>query len=135
MSEDAKDKRIDESWKEQARKEKEKLAGGNDTDDTTGASKDTAKGSPRRPTPGGPLPEASFMMLVMSLAAQAMMHLGASPDPSTGQTEVNLEQAKFTIDLLSMLEEKTTGNLDENESKYLTSVLYDLRMQYVQASR
>jgi hypothetical protein len=80
-----------------------------------------------------PLPEPSFTMLAFLLSSQALAHLGQAPD---GQpTEPNLDQAKFTIDLLGVLEEKTKGNLDEDEQAFLKRILFDLRMQYVEASK
>jgi len=59
------------------------------------------------------------------------MHLGVIDDPATGKTVKNLPIAKQTIDILVMLEEKTQGNLTEDEAKMLKNILYDLRMIYV----
>ena len=64
--------------------------------------------------------------------AQVRMCLGDIEDPGSGQKQVDLELAKHNIDLLEVLEEKTQGNLSENEKKLLDSVLYELRMRYVQ---
>lgn len=81
-----------------------------------------------------PLPEINFPTFVVSLNASALLHLGAIEDPSTGQTNKNLTMAKQTIDILSMLEEKTAGNLTTEEKNLLKNILYDLRIIYVKES-
>jgi hypothetical protein len=81
-----------------------------------------------------PLPEINFPTFVVSLNASALLHLGAIEDPNTGQTNKNLPMAKQTIDILSMLEEKTAGNLTTEEEKLLKNILYDLRIIYVKES-
>ena len=78
-----------------------------------------------------PLPEINFATFVVSLNASALLHLGAIEDPTTGKTGKNLPMAKQTIDILSMLEEKTAGNLSKDEENLLKSILYDLRIIYV----
>ena len=77
------------------------------------------------------LPEVNFPTFIMSLNASALFHLGVIEDPSTGQTTKNLPMAKQTIDILSMLEEKTRGNLSKDEKDILENILYDLRIAYV----
>jgi hypothetical protein len=79
------------------------------------------------------IPPASFNVLVQSLAAQAVMLLTPRRDPRTGRVVQDLDLAKHTIDLLAVLEEKTKGNLADDEKKLLASVLYQVRMAYVQA--
>ena len=78
----------------------------------------------------------SFTTFVLSLSTAALQHLGVS---ATGdgeeKPEVNLQAAQQTIDILEMLEQKTNGNLSEEESKLLSTLLYDLRMRFVEASR
>ena len=81
-----------------------------------------------------PLPEINFATFVVSLNASALLHLGAIEDPETGQTNKNLAMAKQTIDILSMLEEKTEGNLSNEEKNLLKNILYDLRIIYVKES-
>ena len=76
-------------------------------------------------------PEINFPTFVVSLNASALLHLGAIEDPTTGQKTKNLPMAKQTIDILSMLEEKTAGNLNNEEKNLLKNVLYDLRLMYV----
>ncbi len=76
--------------------------------------------------------EASFSVLVMSLASSAAMSLGLSPNPQTGEQEVDRDLARFNIDLLSMLRTKTEGRLTEDEKRLLEAVLSDLQMKFVQ---
>jgi hypothetical protein len=63
----------------------------------------------------------------------AMVHLGAAPDPVSGETKVDLAQAKQVIDLLDVLKVKTAGNLTAGESAMLDDLLFDLRMRYLEA--
>jgi hypothetical protein len=74
----------------------------------------------------------NFSSFIVSLASSAMVNLGEVPDPTTKERNVNLALARQTIDLIGVLEEKTRGNLDEEEEKLLDSVLYDLRMRFVE---
>ncbi len=76
-------------------------------------------------------PAITFSTFVLSFASTALIHLGQSPNPDNGQTEINLALARQSIDLLEMLELKTKGNLEGEESKLLMSVLADLRMRYL----
>jgi len=78
-----------------------------------------------------PLPEVNFPTFILSLNASALVHLGAIEDPGAGKTVKNLPMAKQTIDILSMLEEKTRGNLAQDEENMLKNILYDLRILYV----
>lgn len=81
---------------------------------------------------GDPLDDpASFLSLVMSLASNAAASLGMMPHPVTGETGVDLKTGKHWIDVLGMLEQKTQGNLDQQEALMLENLLADLRMQYV----
>jgi len=77
------------------------------------------------------LPEINFPTFIISLNASALVNLGAIEDPASGTKVKNLSIAKQTIDILSMLEEKTQGNLSEEEEKILKNILYDLRIIYV----
>ncbi len=81
-----------------------------------------------------PLPEVSMATFIFSLSSSALVHLGEIPEPQTNETIVDLPIAKQIIDTLGMLQEKTKGNLDPDEERLLRSVLYDLRMRYVQKS-
>jgi len=80
------------------------------------------------------LPEINFSTFVVSLNASALLHLGAIEDPATGKTNKDLTMAKQTIDILSMLGQKTTGNLTKDEENLLKNILYDLRIIYVKES-
>ena len=81
-------------------------------------------------------PEISFNALVVSLATTAAVHLGDVAESSTGQKmPPNLEASGHMLDLLSVLAEKTKGNLAPDEEKFLTQVLYELRMRFVEAAR
>jgi hypothetical protein len=79
-------------------------------------------------------PEINFTSFIMSLATQVMMQLGEMP-PIEGQPAIpkNLTYAKQTIDVLSLLREKTKGNLDEFEDKIFEDILHTLRMSYIKA--
>ena len=72
-----------------------------------------------------------FMNLVMMLASSAMQQLGKLVNPMTQKAEVNLEGAQITIDLLTMVQTKTKGNLDKDEEKMLTDLLTSLQLNYV----
>ncbi len=76
-----------------------------------------------------------FSHLVISLQMGAMQQMGKVASPITGKIERDIEMAKASIDMLSMLEVKTKGNLSEEESKLLGHVLYELRMNYVDESK
>ena len=78
-----------------------------------------------------PLPKIDFSMFLFSLNSSVLVHLGVLDDPATGQKSKNLMAAKQTIDILGMLEEKTRGNLTDQERDMLRHILYDLRMIYV----
>jgi len=82
-----------------------------------------------------PMPEANFSTFIFSLNSSVLFHLGILPDPKTGEKDKNLVLAKQTIDILSMLQEKTKGNLSDDESKMLKNILYDLRILYVKESK
>ena len=79
------------------------------------------------------LPPASFASLIQMLAGQAAHAMGLIPDPS-GKTDVKLPLAKHFIDLLTLLQEKTKGNLTGHEHNGLDQALHELRMLYVDRS-
>ena len=76
-----------------------------------------------------------FSTHILSLASSALVSLGQMPAPGGETIEVDLETAKHLIDVIGMLETKTKGNLDDGEQKLLQSLLYDLRVAYVDASK
>lgn len=78
--------------------------------------------------------DLSFTSFVLSLATTAAIHFGDVPDPSTGEKgAVNLDGAGQMIEILSLLDEKTRGNLTAEERQVLEQVLYELRLRFVQA--
>jgi len=83
------------------------------------------------------MPESlSFTAFVVSLASTAAIHFGDLADPATGKpSEPNLEGAQQMLEILSLLEEKTRGNLTAEERQVIEQVLIELRMRYVEASR
>lgn len=72
-----------------------------------------------------------FMYLVGSFEMSAMMAMGKIKNPMTDKTEKDLTQAQFSIDILDMLKEKTTGSLSEYESKYLENTVGQLKLNYL----
>ncbi len=118
---------IDDDWKSQAKAEKEKLA--------RKAAEEAAKKAPPGASQGGLPEEVGFTDLVRLLATQALMYLGAFPDPQTGKAMVALDVAKLNIDLLTILEEKTKGNLDEEEAEALSGTAHELRIQFVEVAK
>lgn len=78
--------------------------------------------------------KAMFMQLVIMLSSSAMHHLGKIINPATGKTELNLEAAQATIDMVEMIEAKTRGNLDKDEERLLKNTLTSLRMNYVETA-
>ena len=109
---------IDEDWKQEAQKEKEKLA----------AQEKTEKSKAR-----GPLPKGDFAALVSMLVTQALFALGLL-EVEGQKREPDLEMAKYNIDMLETLEEKTKGNLTKEEETVLTRTLSEVRMGYVKAA-
>jgi len=93
------------------------------------------RGPTDRPTE--PVPEApvTFSTFVLGLSTQALLHLGEIPNPLTNALERDLEAAKQVIDILGILREKTRNNLEQGEESLIESVLYDLRMRYVELVR
>jgi hypothetical protein len=83
------------------------------------------------------LPESlSFTAFVLSLASTAAIHFGDLPDPVSGErTALNLDGAAQMIEILSLLDQKTRGNLTAEERQMLEQLLYELRMRFVEASR
>ncbi|THB65400.1 MAG: DUF1844 domain-containing protein [Desulfovibrio sp.] len=77
------------------------------------------------------LPQVTFSTFILSLGSSAMVQLGEVPDPNTGKIEENLLLAKHTIDVLSMLKDKTQRCVDQDEARLIEGLLYELRMKYV----
>jgi len=94
---------------------------------------DQAGGRAADPESARPLPPADFGHFVSGVAVQTLMQLGEIENPIHGEKRVDLASAKYSIDLLNMLAEKTSGNLTQDEDRYLKAALHDLRMRYVEA--
>lgn len=80
---------------------------------------------------GTQMPKIDFSTFVFSLNSSALVHLGMLSEPGSDQKTKNLALAKQTIDILGMLEEKTRGNLTDDEKNLLKNILHDLRLMYV----
>ena len=128
-------KNIDESWKDAVQGEKSGKSDGR-LFGAGGERMPQEENSPEVPEPAGAseeteLPEANFTGYITSLAFQTMVFLGEVPNPVTNETEKNLPQAKFLIDTLLMLREKTKGNLLAQENEMLNAFIYELQMRFV----
>lgn len=77
------------------------------------------------------LPQLDFSAFILSLSTSVLMNLGLVENPVTKQKEKEPEVAKQTIDLISLLKDKTKGNLTQEESKLIEDVLHELRLWYV----
>ena len=116
---------VDEDWKQQAQKEKEILAAQEEAD----KEKTQEEGKAR-----GPLPRGNFAALVSMLVTQALFALGVLEVRGQEKREPDLEMAKYNIDMLATLEEKTKGNLTEEEKRVLENTLNEVRMAYVKVA-
>ena len=146
MSEEAQDKPdkpkiiVDDDWKAQAQAEKQRLAE-EMTDGPPAAEGEPPAAEGEQPdAPGAQagqrdVPSASFAILVNSLVTQIFFALGAITDPQSGRRHVDLDLAKHHIDMLAVLEEKTKGNLTDDETKLLDRSIYEARMQYVHTAQ
>jgi hypothetical protein len=117
---------VDSDWKAQAQQEKQKLAEQEKAKQGEGQQGDAGQ--------QGQMPPANFETLMSTMATQALFALGAIPDPRTGQASLSPELAKHHIDMLGVLEEKTEGNLTDEEAKLLSQTLHELRQRYVEVT-
>ena len=111
---------VDEDWKSQVAREKEQIK--------NASTEEAISETPEM----DPFPPANILMFISMLATQAMGALGLMADPSSGEVHANRPLAKHCIDMLGVLEEKTKGNLTEDEAGHLRDALHQLRMVYVQ---
>jgi hypothetical protein len=81
----------------------------------------------------GTLPKIDFSSFILSLYSSGLVQLGKVEEPSTGKKTKDLEMAKHTIDMIAMLQEKTAGNLTDDEKNLLKALLSELRIAYVEA--
>lgn len=124
------EKFIDESWKESVEKEKQEPPSQQPSrpQDPSVSSSADAESAPEEG-----MPEVNFIGYTTSLAFQTMIFLGEIPNPMTNETDKNLAQAKFLIDTLVLLREKTKGNLNNQESDTINGFIYELQMKFVEA--
>lgn len=113
--------KVDTDWKTEAQAEKKRLE---EVEQKTEEVPETTK-----------LPEASFRGLLGILASQALMGLGVQQDPSGKGVLVDLEGSKFTIDLMSMLQDKTKGNLTQEEAAEIKQLIGELQNRFVQIAQ
>jgi len=100
------------------------------------AKQQSVEGSATAAREAATLPKLDFSTLVVSLSTSALYSMGLAPDPATGKTHApNLTMARQTIDTLELLEEKTRGNLDMDEQRLLKSLLYELRLRFVEVRK
>jgi len=116
---------IDEDWKQEAQKEKEILAAQEEAEKDEKQQEQQAR---------GPLPEGNLAALISMLATQALFSLGLLQIKGQEERKPDLELAKYNIDMLQVLEEKTKGNLTKQEETVLTNTLNELRMGYVKVA-
>ncbi|MFQ5560123.1 MAG: DUF1844 domain-containing protein [Nitrospinota bacterium] len=98
---------------------------------TAGTSSQDEKGHSKKENQE--IPGLTFSTFVMSLSSSAELHFGEMNDPFTGKRNVNLPMAKQTVEIVSMLKEKTKGNLTPDEEALIDNVLYELRMKYAKS--
>ncbi len=123
MADEGKKLIIDEGWKEQAQREKDTLA--------AKEAEEKKKQEAEEAAGGGPLPPGSFATLVSMLTTQALFALGLIRVRGEEPHEPDMEMARYNIDILEMLSEKTKGNLTPEEQQMLKNTLSDLRMGFV----
>jgi hypothetical protein len=116
---------VDEDWKQEAQKEKEILAAQEQAE---------KKDKQQEKTSRGPLPEGNFAALISMLATQALFALGLLQIKGQEERKPDLELAKYNIDMLQVLEDKTKGNLSKEEEIVLANTLNELRMGYVKVA-
>jgi hypothetical protein len=116
---------VDEDWKQEAQKEKEILAAQEEAE---------KKEKQEEDGPRGPLPEGNFAALISMLTTQALFALGLLQIKGQEKKEPDLELAQYNIDMLQTLEEKTKGNLTNEEETVLANTLNELRMGYVKVA-
>jgi hypothetical protein len=120
------DKRGSQESAEERIPEASEKADEKSADNSSSAAKDTPPGQE-----GPPRPPIDFPSYLLSYYTQGLVLLGEVPNPYTNKKEEDVEAARHTIDILSMLELKTKGNLTNEEQQLLESVLYELRMKFM----
>ena len=121
---------VDEDWKQQAQREKEILAA-QEQEEKKKEAEEKQKEAKEGPKRGEPLPEGSLAALISMLATQTLFALGFLQIKGEEEREPDLDLARYNIELLQALEEKTKGNLTTEEQQLLKNTLSELRMGYV----
>jgi len=117
-------KKVDESWKEQIEAER---AGAQPEKSTENPNAGTdAAGQAEEPK------KVSFPMFLSTLGMQALIALGELENPADGKKSTQLPQAEYMIDLIGLIQEKTRGNLTDQENSMIQELLYELRMRFVE---
>ena len=111
-------KKVDESWKDSVQKER------------TGKAPQAvpAESAAQEST-------ADFLSFISTLVMQTMMCLGEMVHPETGQAQTDLQQARYLVDVIQLLSDKTKGNLTPQEDAELQNILYELRVKFVKKSQ
>jgi hypothetical protein len=127
---------VDTDWKAQVEKEKQQAESTDQEPKAAETGETIAQESASEGEDSSQaLPPASLATVITTFYSQAMVCLGAMPNPATGETEPHLPMAKHLIDTVEILQEKTSGNTNEEEAKMFDEVLHLLRMAYVGATR
>jgi len=114
-------KKVDESWKDSVQKEKESVSPNPKSKPDAEAESISA--------------DASFPLFISTLGMQVLVALGEVENPSTGERSPEPEQAKYLIDVIRMLADKTKGNLSSEEAAMIKNLLYELQIKFVRKSR
>jgi len=125
MAEDGK-KKVDEAWKQKVESERQTATTTSDASDTVSKAPEELEETPYAPA------QPSFAALINSLATQALLTMGHLE--GVEGVETDLDQSRYTVDLLAMLQDKTKGNLLPEEVAHLEQVLHELRLAFVKAS-
>jgi Domain of unknown function (DUF1844) len=119
---------IDEDWKSRVNAEREQAAKAPHTTAESGATQAAGEAA------DVPMPPASLELLLTSLATEALMAMGQLPHPATGQVHLERHQAKYLIDLVEVLRDKTKGNLSPGEQLLIDNLLHQLRILFVETA-
>lgn len=127
---------VDEDWKQEAQREKEVLAKQEQAEEAEKKEKEKEQEQEQEQESQarGPLPEGNLAALISMLATQALFALGLLQVKGQEGREPDLEMAKYNIDMLDVIVEKTKGNLTEEEEHVLSTTLGELRMGYVKVA-
>jgi len=127
------EKKVDQSWKNGVSKNKDD---GKEASHKPSEEKQpkTQKSNAQQEEPASN-EKLTFLSFINSLGIQALFHMGDIPNPMTKEKETNLAAASEVIDIISLLEEKTKGNLNNEESKLISALVYDLRMRYIEKNK